>query len=192
MNLLDLFNRKNNRVAKFEKVSFTQFSKDCIDTFKMDFENATVESKNLFESYVKTWYDNIKIPTRATMGSAGYDFIAYRDLTIPFGQTVKIPTGIRAIMDSGYVLQCYPRSSHGFKYGIELSNSVGIIDEDYAYGDNGGHIFIKLVNKDDTIGKDVDICNGEAFCQGIFVKYGITIDDNANGKRNGGLGSTNK
>ncbi|HCR84653.1 MAG TPA: deoxyuridine 5'-triphosphate nucleotidohydrolase, partial [Lachnospiraceae bacterium] len=105
--------------------------------------------------------------------------------------TVKVPTGIRAEMEEGWVLKCYPRSGLGFKYRLQMNNTVGIIDSDYYYSDNEGHIFSKMTNgtKED---KTVDISSGEGFMQGIFVEYGITVDDDVTESRNGGFGSTTR
>ena len=111
------------------------------------------------------------------------------DFTIEPGKTIKIPTGIRVEMDMGWVLKCYPRSGLGFKYRLQFNNTVGIIDSDYFYSDNEGHIFAKLTN-DTNEGKTVTIPAGTGFAQGIFVEYGITVDDDVTDIRNGGLGST--
>ena len=92
-------------------------------------------------------------------------------------------------MQEEWVLKCYPRSGLGFKYRLQLNNTVGIIDSDYFYSDNEGHIFVKLTN-DGREGKTVEIPAGTGFMQGIFVEYGITVDDDASAVRNGGLGST--
>ena len=85
----------------------------------------------------------------------------------------------------------FPRSSLGFKYKLMLNNTVGIVDSDYFYSDNEGHIFIKIIN-DNNEGKTVHIEKGTAFAQGIFVPFGITSDDCADGERNGGIGSTDR
>ncbi len=161
------------KIAKFEKVSKTQFLKD------FEGENA----KEVFEK--------IKLPARATSGSAGYDFYAPFDFIIAPGETIKVPTGIRVKIDEGWVLKIYPRSGLGFKYRLQLNNTVGIIDSDYYNSDNEGHIFIKITN-DSNEGKTVELKKGEGFAQGIFVEYGITVDDEAVGVRNGGFGSTTK
>lgn len=180
-----------NRIAKFEKVSYEQFKKDWLDTFANkfnEFDNETIEA------IVRNIYNNIKLPKRATSGSAGYDFFCPNNITVTMNGAIKIPTGIRCKMDSGWVLKGYPRSGHGFKFGIHLANTVGIIDEDYYSSDNEGHIFIKLVN-DSVLSaskKPIEIKTGDAFCQGIFVPFGITVDDDATEIRNGGFGSTNK
>ena len=166
------------RIAKFEKVSFEQFAKDWKDTFP---ETA--------EETIADIYNKIKLPVRATAGSAGYDFFSPGDITLNPGETGKIPTGIRVEMEQDWVLKCYPRSGLGFKYRLQLNNTVGIIDSDYFYSDNEGHIFSKITN-DSNESKSVSIQAGTGFMQGIFVEYGITVDDDAQGIRNGGFGST--
>lgn len=170
-----------NRIAKFEKVSYEQFKKDWSETFEEQFS----------DEIIKTIYNEIDLPRRATTGSAGYDFFSPYPFYIEPNETVKIPTGIRCKMEDGWVLKEYPRSGHGFKTGIHMANTVGIIDADYYYSDNEGHIFIKLVN-DSILAKKVTIGQGEAFCQGIFVPFGITVDDDVTDVRNGGFGSTSK
>ena len=92
-------------------------------------------------------------------------------------------------IENGWVLGLYPRSGLGFKYRLQLNNTVGIIDSDYYNSDNEGHIFVKLSNEGD---KEIKILRGNAFCQGIFMQYGITEDDKVETSRNGGFGSTDK
>ena len=94
-------------------------------------------------------------------------------------------------MEHNWVLKCYPRSGLGFKYRLQLNNTVGIIDSDYYYSDNEGHIFAKITN-DSNENKVVKMKAGEGFMQGIFVEYGITVDDDVVEVRNGGFGSTTK
>ena len=168
------------RIAKFHKVSPEQFKKDWIDTFGLD-EEANIEEI----------YENIKLPRRATAGSAGYDFFAPVRLILAPGETIKIPTGIRVEMEPEWVLKCYPRSGLGFKFRLQLNNTVGIIDSDYYGSDNEGHIQVKLTN-DSREGKTVEVEAGTGFSQGIFVEYGITVDDEADEVRNGGFGSTTR
>ena len=134
-------------------------------------------------------YTEICLPKRATSGSAGYDFFAPTEICLEQGQTAKIPTGIRVKIEEGWVLKIYPRSSLGFKYRLRLDNTVGIIDSDYYYADNEGHIFIKITNCGD---KTLTVEKGKAFAQGVLVEYGITVDDDATSIRTGGFGSTDK
>ena len=164
------------RIARFEKVSYEQF--------KSGFDN-------LDEKEIKELYDSLMLPKRATKGSAGYDFFSPFDIILKPGETIKIPTGIRAYMEENYVLKLYPRSGLGFKYRLQLNNTVGIIDSDYYYSDNEGHIFAKITN-DSNENKTVEIKKGTGFMQGIFVEYGITFDDDTKSIRNGGFGSTTK
>lgn len=168
------------KIAKFHKVSLEQFKEGWKDTFG-----------DMPDEKIQSLYEGIKLPKRATAGSAGYDFYAPVTVVIRPGETVKIPTGIRVEMEENWVLKCYPRSGLGFKYRLQLNNTVGIIDSDYFYSDNEGHIFAKLTN-DTNEGKTVEILSGTGFMQGIFVEYGITVDDDATEVRNGGFGSTTK
>ena len=167
------------RIAEFEKVSFSQFEKDF--------------QKNFGESYdIKAIYEAIKLPHRATTGSAGYDFFAPVDLTLEKNKTLLIPTGIRAKIDEGWVLNIFPRSGLGFKHRIQLDNTVGIIDSDYYFSSNEGHIMIKISCDAYDDGHSVEIKQGSGFAQGIFMPFGITTDDNVSEKRDGGFGSTTK
>lgn len=163
------------RIAKFEKVSFEKFAPECEEAFP--------------GCNAKEIYDEIALPKRATKGSAGYDFHTPEAFSLAPGKTIKIPTGIRVWMEPEWVLKLYPRSGLGFKFRLQMNNTVGIIDSDYYYSDNEGHIFCKITN-DSNEGKTVTLKRGDGFCQGIFVEYGITLDDDANGERNGGFGST--
>ena len=114
---------------------------------------------------------------------------AARAFTLQPGETIKIPTGIRARMEEGWVLCNFPRSGQGFRFRLQLNNTVGIIDSDYYFSDNEGHILAKLTN-DSNEGKVLSVKAGGGFLQGIFFPYGITEDDCSGGVRNGGFGST--
>ncbi len=164
------------RIAQFMKVSRRQFEEAWEDSFGKTAGDI---------------YDELKLPARATTGSAGYDFYSPLDFVLNPGETIKIPTGIRAKMEENWVLNIFPRSGLGFKYRLQLNNTVGIIDSDYFNSDNEGHIFIKITN-DSNEGKVLELKKGDGFAQGIFLEYGITVDDEAEGVRNGGFGSTSK
>ncbi len=168
------------RIAQFFKVSQQNF----VNAMKEDFPQYTEED-------IKDMYESLSLPKRATSGSAGYDFFAPFAFSLPPGATIKIPTGIRAKMDENWVLKIYPRSGLGFKFRLQMNNTVGIIDSDYFNSDNEGHIFLKLTN-DSNEGKTVEVAAGTGLVQGIFLEYGITVDDDADGVRNGGFGSTTK
>ena len=166
------------QIAKFKKVSLEQYIKDIKDKF------------NFTEEEIKEYYNNLLLPKRATTGSAGYDFKLPFSISLKPNETKKIPTGIRVKMESNWVLLLFPRSSLGFKYRMQLDNTVGVIDSDYYYSENEGHIILKITN-DSKENKELIIEENKGICQGIFFEFGITIDDDANQKRNGGFGSTN-
>lgn len=151
--------------SKFEKVSYAIYA----------------------EHGARKVYDGIKLPRRATAKSAGYDFFAPTKLMVAPNQTVTVATGVRVLMPDDWCLMIFPRSGLGFKYKLRLNNTVGIIDADYSDSDNEGHIFIRMTNESD---KPLEIEQGTAFAQGIFVQYLLTEDDDTVEQRNGGLGST--
>lgn len=167
------------KIAKFKKVSFEQFKEAWIKNFP--------ETED-----VQAIYDAIKLPKRATTGSAGYDFYAPADIKIEKGKSTLIPTGIRSWIEDGWVLDIFPRSGLGFKHRVQLDNTVGIIDADYYNSSNEGHIMIKLSCDAHDEGHTVCVNAGDGFAQGIFMPFGITVDDDTDGVRDGGFGSTTK
>ena len=158
-------------IARFEKVSEKQFLEDMSLTGNTDI----VE------------YEGILMPQRATSGSAGYDFYSPAEVVLKPGESCRIPTGIRAQIDNGYVLQLYPRSSFGFKYRMRLLNTVGIIDSDYYNADNEGHIIVGIVNEGD---RELLIRKNDRFVQGIFCRYYLAEEEENSRERHGGFGST--
>lgn len=169
-----------NRIAKFYKVSFEQFKNDFLGLFPNSDEKDIVDI-----------YENIILPSRATTGSAGYDFHSPVSFTLKPNETINIPTGVRVRMENGWVLALFPRSGLGFKYRLQLNNTVGIIDSDYYGSKNEGHMFIKITNASNE-DKTVCVKAGDGFAQGIFLPFGITEDDNCDEIRNGGFGSTDR
>lgn len=168
---------------KFRLVSKEAYVKAMEETFP----GCNYEPFELADLY----YDTLKAPKRATIHSAGYDFFAPFDITLPAGETIKFPTGYRVELDPDKFLMVVPRSGLGFKYRCQLDNTVGIIDADYYFSDNEGQMWVKLTN-DSREGKTIEIKAGEAYCQGIILQYHTTDDDDADGIRNGGFGSTTK
>ena len=179
-----------NGIAKFHKVSYEQYKRDFIE--QMHTTNGQEISDE--DVIIQQSYDTIQLPKRVTAGSAGYDFFAPYHFNIPFGRSLVIPTGIRCeFFDPAWFLNIMPRSGQGFRSGIHLSNTCGIIDSDYFHANNEGHIMIKLVN-DSTVGQNRPFCLecGDAFAQGIIMPYGLTVDDDATEARTGGFGSTSR
>ena len=160
-----------HRIARFMKVSRARFDADWRECFPD----------------IPAPYDALILPRRATAGSAGYDFYAPLAFALEPGETVKIPTGVRAAIEPGWVLMLFPRSGLGFKYRMQLNNTVGVVDSDYFNARNEGHIFVKLTNAGD---RALRVEASDAFAQGVFLPFGITEDDAAGGDRVGGFGST--
>ena len=165
-------------MSYFTKVSFEQWKKDC-------------GINGLGDAELKEWYDAIKLPQQATSASAGCDFYMPFNLNFEAGSIFRIATGIRWVTDGegdkGKVLLIFPRSGLGFRYGIRLTNTVGVIDADYCNSDNGGHIIISLENPSAS---NVQLPEGKAFCQGIVVNYEIPDGAESEAERSGGFGST--
>lgn len=165
-----------DRVGKFCYVSKKQFEED--------YKKCKIRKYNNLEEA----YETISLPKRATWGSAGYDFVSPITFVLKPGETITIPTGIKCYIDDGWFLGCFPRSGLGFKFRVRLDNTVGIIDSDYFDNDNNeGHIMIKLTNEGDKV---LAVQAGERIIQGIFIPYGITMDDDVKINRIGGFGST--
>lgn len=181
-----------DRIAKFEKVSLEQFYKDVLNKFypETEYPRESFRYDNV-ENFVKEWYDFIKLPQRGTIGSAGYDFFLPMSIVIPPEGARIIPTGIRCKMDIGWVLQIVPRSSLGIKHCLAFDNTISVIDSDYSYANNEGHIFIKIRYRARTE-QSLRLNAGDRIAQGIFLPYGITEDDNVTERRTGGIGSTGR
>lgn len=190
---------KANRVARFEKVSFEEFlaayTPIWIETQRIIKNIPNGESFGYSEDELKKQaleiWEGIELPKRSTKGSAGYDFFfPYGHTEIPAGASLMIPTGIKAYIEPNWVLFEVPRSSLGMNYRIQFDNTIGIIDSDYYNNSkNEGHIFVKITNDS----RDGLTCVFETqckYCQGIFVPFGITYDDDVDTVREGGLGST--
>ena len=179
----------NYKNFNFEKVSFEEYSKERVKLFG-----------ERPDEYLREEYDSIQLPRRATSGSAGYDFFCPFPInnigdSCTFGNSglnmkrkeVTIPTGIRWISDDdSLVLLLMPRSGLGFKYGMALSNTIGVIDSDYYHSDNEGHIMAKIYSS-----KEFSLEEGQAFMQGIVVPFCASCDEEPIFvNRNGGFGST--
>lgn len=130
----------------------------------------------------------VKLPKRKTKKSAGYDFFAIEDIELYPNKLYVLPTGVKAAMEDDEVLYLHIRSSAAFKRGIRMINSVAVIDSDFYNNEtNEGEISLGLLSYNDDV---VRIKKGECVAQGVFHKFLITDDDDADGERIGGIGST--
>lgn len=166
---------------KFNKVSFDQYKRDNI--------RELIEEWELEEEYL-----SIELPKRGTKYSAGYDFYAPFSFELKPGETILFPTGIKCEIEKDKYLQMVPRSGMGFKYRLQLDNTIGIIDSDYVNSANEGHIMIKLTNDSYDKSRILKVNRGDGICQGIISSFYLTEDDDLDYKqeRVGGFGSTSQ
>ncbi len=197
------------RIARFERVSKDEFVRMCDEHYLNE-----IYSKEEIDAA----YDSIVIPKRHTKGSAGYDFYSPFNITLEPGKSMIIPTGIKCqIFDMGWTLIILPRSSVGNRWRIQFDDTVPLIDADYySCADNQGHIYLQITNdikyfndkpqqyleypnerRNSRMGyyshdpeAIAKITQGQRFCQGVFLPYGITINDNTTAERTGPSGST--
>lgn len=163
------------QIAKFEKVSFDEYKRSIsMDVVRND-------------EVLREEWEAIMLPTRATSGSAGYDFYIPYACNLDDGSIIHVATGIRCKIEPGWFLMCVPKSGLGFKIGMRFSNTCGVIDSDYYYANNEGHIMAQF-----SIEKRHVFKQGDKFMQGIFLPFGITADDHAEEARHGGFGSTGR
>ena len=182
-------------MKSFHKVSFQQFEKDFVDEFP-DVDADKLEQK---------FYNQIKLPERATENSIGYDIFAPVGFDLKPGEQIRIPTGLKIELDESLTLIAlgekplvvyewlgiYPRSGQGFKF-LRLANTVAVIDFDYYNNPkNEGHIWVKVRNESSD--QIFSFRAGDAFCQAV-VQFALRLDNDATtgAKREGGLGSTDK
>lgn len=188
--MIDVENFDENECNGIKKVAL------FVPIKKENFEKMVSEicsQPNSEHDFVK--YEELRLPSKGSKFSAGYDFYSPHTIKLNPGESKIVYTMMRCIMQPGYVLMVYPRSGLGFKYGLGLSNTVGIIDSDYYMSKtedftNEGNIMIKLVNNGNKV---IEINKNDRFCQGIIMKCYDAInrtDDCCDKKRNGGLGST--
>ena len=174
-----------------------------------------------FEVVKKYQDQEINLPRRQTLASAGYDIEAAEEFTIPSiwrlnfvrifrlirnghqlyerdyemaDQILKpllVPTGLKAYMPEDEVLILANRSSNTFKRNLALPNGIGVIDADYYNNPNNEGEI--FVQMINYGVRPLHIKKGDRIAQGIFIKYLKTDDDDPIGrKRVSGFGSTNE
>lgn len=174
-----------NAAGRFEKVSLEEYIRAWENAGLINRDEGHGQDRR--KRLESIWRD-IRLPVRATGGSAGYDFFVPDSVCVSPGESVVIPTGVRAYIENGYFLMMVPRSGLGFKHGFRLENTVGIIDSDYYFADNEGQIMAKF-----SVTSPLSLHPGDRFMQGIFVPFGETSNDHPlQPARRGGFGSTGK
>jgi dUTP pyrophosphatase len=133
---------------------------------------------------------DVKTPNRGTSVSAGIDFYVPEDFetqVLKPGQSVLIPSGIKAQVPRGYALIAFNKSGVATKQGLSVGACV--VDEDYE-----GEIHLHMINTSD---KDQTVATGQKLVQFVLmpVSY-IDVEEvaelpNRNTERgSGGFGST--
>lgn len=169
-----------------------RFEKVSVKEQKKFLEQFFVSRSSKVNSALEYIDKELVLPARSSAKSCGYDFRLPVDVEIQPNSQVLIPTFIKAAIDDDKVLELYPRSSYGIKKGLELANTVGVIDADYYNNeDNEGHIMVCMRN---TTSKPVHLECGDKFVQGIIKRYFLMDGDEYGvGKaRKGGIGSSGK
>ena len=167
---------------RFERVSFSAFEGDMAK-----YNPVAINKEKLFDCWTE-----IKLPERKTKYSCGYDVATPVDITLAPHASIVVPTGIRVVFNDDEMgtwhLKLYARSSVGIKDKVVITNGTGLVDADFFRAKNEGDMLIALTNMSDEIRK---YKAGDRVCQAVFEIYGVTENDAADGKRVGGLGSTN-
>ena len=189
------------RIAKFHKISYEQFVKSYLPIWEvaeklnrgLKISDSMEYTEKDYDSVIRSIYESIELPRRHTKESAGYDFIfPYGYTVITPGDSIIIPTGIKCEIAIGWCMMIHPRSSLGLNYRLQLDDTISVIDADYYNNKaNEGNIVIKITNDSKIPDNNVSLNIGDHFCQGIFIQYGLTIDDTVQTERIGGMGSTN-
>lgn len=148
------------------------------------------ESKSILVKIKRMSNNSLALPTYATAASAGVDLCAdLKDLLIVNpGENVKIPTGLAIELPSQFVVALvFARSGLASRYGMGLTNGVGVIDSDYR-----GEIQVLMHNSGP---QPVIINHGDRIAQLVFMPVHQAIfeevtelQDTTRGA--GGFGST--
>jgi len=169
-------------------------NEDCNADVQFTVEDKVAEEKQMTRMFALVKEEHrkhhgvvINKPTRGTKFSAGYDLSIPVQVVLKPNEKKLVFTDVKAYMNDDEVLKIYPRSGLATKQGIILANIVPVIDKDYAYSDNDGNIGLCLWNTSEQL---VILEAGQRVAQGIFEKYYITQDDEANETRTSGFGST--
>lgn len=131
---------------------------------------------------------DVKTPNRGTSVSAGIDFYVPEDFettTLAPGESVLIPSGIKAQVPRGYALIAFNKSGVSVKQGLQVGACV--VDEDYRL-----EIHLHVVNISD---KEQVVATGQKLVQFVLIPvsyFDIEEVDNIenNTERKGGFGST--
>lgn len=137
---------------------------------------------------IKALHPNFQLPQRSSVLAGGYDiFMPSAGRLLHNNKVEFVKLGFAAAVPEGYVALILPRSGAGAKHGVELRNTVGVIDSDYR-----GEWMVAVSQKDRT---GLEWATGERLYQFILVPVGSPeleqVEELAETKRGeGGFGST--
>jgi dUTP pyrophosphatase len=130
----------------------------------------------------------LPLPKYQTSGAVAFDLYSRVDTQVEPGETRAVPANVIVCVPEGYLFMVAARSSLAKKKGLMLSNSIGVIDQDYCGPDDEVHVLLYNIKN-----KPCEIKRGERLAQGIFVK----IDkgeweevEEVESPTRGGMGST--
>jgi len=131
---------------------------------------------------------SLPMPEYHTDGSVAFDLYIREDAIVPADSFRLLPANFIVETPPGYMLMVTTRSSSAKKKGLNMRNSVGIVDQDYCGNDDELHLMLQNLTD-----KDIEVKRGERLAQGIFVRIDTAewkeVDDMQN-KNRGGFGST--
>ena len=177
---------KFEKVSRFNEVELEMPSRKTSDSAGYDF---IVAEEVIIPPYIDVVDDMIKKSNYYTYETISLEEMASITKSLKAKVTL-VSTGMKCYLPKGYYLELSVRSSTPLKHWLILGNGVGIIDADYADNeDNEGEIFFQLINLSPF---PIQLKRGDRIGQGIIKKYEVTDDDNAEGERTGGFGSTSE
>ena len=165
------------------------------------------QSEIVFEAL----HDDVRLPSRATEHSAGYDLRVYlrgrsvrirtvggeertaevpdadtAALTLEAGEVALLPLGFKATLPDGFEAQIRMRSSWAFKFGLSLPNAPGTIDADYP---DEWMVMMKAADR-----RGAEIRHGDRVAQAVLSRFeALPWRPGPVGRRSdrtGGFGST--
>lgn len=136
---------------------------------------------------IKRLHPDAIIPRYQTDGAACFDLHVVDVGAVPPGYSMEFRTGLSFEIPQGWAMLIYSRSGHGFKSGIRLCNSVGVIDADYR-----GAVGVRLHNDSN---QPFTVHVGDRIAQAMLVQVPrvelVEVEELSETERGaGGFGST--